>query len=137
VLVLLLVAWLLLRPKRIVVTDDFVQAMIDAEAVSQMTAGRWRWVVPLAAAGTFDGVVREGVDLGSLLHAEPNSPTDAGILAEKLDVDGQQAALLAMAKRYGTLCTENQAVSALAVSLGVTVYDRAGFGERFAAGGRG
>jgi hypothetical protein len=39
--------------------------------------------------------------------------------------------MLAMAKRYKTLCTEDSEFARLAVLLGIDVYDRAAFLERF------
>ena len=128
----LLVLPFLLRRKRFVVTPDFVEGMIVADLVGKMVQGRWRWVMAEDAAAGFKGRVIEGVDLGEMLHGEPYSDTDAAQIKGRFVTTLQVAGLLAMAKRYKVLCTEDVGLARLAAPLGIDVYDRATWLEKFA-----
>jgi DNA-binding beta-propeller fold protein YncE len=127
----LLLLPLLLRRRRFVVTPDFIEAMVVAELVPSMVSRRWRWIIPEEAHLQFVGRVVDGVDLGALIEPEPYSRSDATDLAAKLSIPLERAGMLAMAKRYKTLCTEDSEFARLAVLLGIDVYDRAAFLERF------
>jgi DNA-binding beta-propeller fold protein YncE len=122
----------LLRRRRFVVTPDFVDGMIVAELVGAMAKGRWRWVMSEADAARYEGRVVEGVDLGMLLHGEPYSETDAGLIRDRFQVAVQKAGLLAMGQHYHALCTEDLELARLAAALGVDVYDRSSWLARFA-----
>jgi DNA-binding beta-propeller fold protein YncE len=136
-------AWILLVPfallllpvaarrRRFVVTPDFVEGMIAADLVPRMTQGRTRWVMTERDRPAFDGRMAGGVALADVLHAEPYSTTDAGLIREHLSVAEDRAALLAMAKRYHILCTEDPELAAQAAGLGIDVYDRAAWLARF------
>ncbi|MDO8915520.1 MAG: 6-bladed beta-propeller [Coriobacteriia bacterium] len=126
----------LFRRRRFVVTPDFVEGMVVAERVPSMVSRRWRWIIPEEAHTPFVGRVVDGVDLGALIEPEPYSRSDATDLAAKLGIPLEKAGLLAMAKRYKTLCTEDPEVSRLAVLLGIDVYDRTTFLKRFVEGRR-
>lgn len=121
----------LLRRRRFVVTPDFVEGMITAEMVAAMAKGRWRWVMPESDVAPFEGRVVEGIALGEMLHGEPHSDTDAAQIKGRFPVGIQRAGLLAMAKRYRVLCTDDVALARLAAALGIDVYDRATWLEKF------
>jgi DNA-binding beta-propeller fold protein YncE len=121
----------LLRRRRFVVTQDFVEGMIVADLVPAMVNRRWRWIVPEAMYSAFDGRVVDGVDLGELLEPQPYSRSDATALADKLGITLDRAGVLAIAKRARTLCTEDAELTPLAVLLDIDVYDRVAFVERF------
>jgi len=123
---------LLFRRRKFVATADFVEAMIIAELVPEMQRSRWRWIVTEADFPQFDGRSVDGIALSDLLHPEPYSLSDAQSLADRLSIDMDTAGLLAMAKRYRNLCTEDLDTARLAVALKVDVYDREAWVQRFA-----
>jgi hypothetical protein len=106
--------------------------MIVAELVGTMTTGRWRWVMTEAGAEAYEGRVAEGIDLGTLLHGEPYSDTEAGLIRDRFSIPIQRAGLLAMGQHYHVLCTEDVELARLAAALGIDVYDRASWLDRFA-----
>lgn len=122
----------LLRRKRFVVTPDFVDGMVVAELVGKMAAGRWRWVMTEGDAVGYAGRVVDGVNLGDMLHGEPYSDTDAGLIKNRLSTTIERAGLLAMGKHYRVLCTEDVELASLAAALGIDVYDRASWLQKFA-----
>jgi DNA-binding beta-propeller fold protein YncE len=128
---LLLIPPLLLRKRRFMVTDDFIEGMVSAELVPQMTGRRWRWIVTEQAHPAYVGRVVDGVDLGQLLEPEPYSHSDATALVTRLGIPLEQAAVLAMAKRTKILCTEDGELARLAVLLGVDAYDRAAWVAKY------
>lgn len=121
-LLLLPVLW---RRPRFVVTPDFVDGMIVADMVAKMAGGRWRWVMTESDAAGYAGRSAEGVALGELLSGEPYSDTEAGLIKDRFSVAAERAGLLAMAKHYKVLCTEDAQLARFAAALGVDVYDRA------------
>jgi DNA-binding beta-propeller fold protein YncE len=127
----LLLIPLLMRRRRFVVTADFVEAMILAELVRTMTGRRWRWIVTEETHPQFVDRVVDGVDLGQLLEPEPYSHSDASALSAKLGIPMERAAILALAQRHKTFCTEDPELARLAVLLNIDVYDRQAFIERF------
>jgi DNA-binding beta-propeller fold protein YncE len=132
----LLLVPLLFRRRRFVVTADFVEGMIVAERVPNMVNRRWRWIIPEEGHPPLVGRIVDGVDLGELIEPEPYSHSDATDLASRLGIPLERAGTLAMAKRYRTLCTEDLEFSRLAVLLGIDVYDRTAWIERFVEGRR-
>jgi DNA-binding beta-propeller fold protein YncE len=132
----LLLIPLLFRRRRFVVTTDFVEGMILAERVPAMVNRRWRWIISEEAHPPFVDRVVDGVDLGKLIEPEPYSRSDATNLASRLGIPLERAGALAMAKRYRTMCTEDLEFSRLAVLLGIDVYDRTTWLQRFVDGKR-
>jgi DNA-binding beta-propeller fold protein YncE len=122
----------ILRRRRFVVTPEFVDGMIAAELVGAMAKGRWRWVMSERDAAAYEGRVADGVDLGMLLHGEPYSDTEAGQIKERFAVPIESAGLLAMARHYRVLCTEDIELARIAAALGTDVYDRVTWLEQFA-----
>lgn len=129
---LLLPLLLLLRKRRFVVTDDFIEAMIVAGQVPTMQSTRRRWIVPESAHARWVGRIEGGVDLGGLLKPEPHSDSDTADLIDRLGVAHEEAVLLAMAKRAKRLCTQDQNLARLGTLLGVDTYDRDRFLEQYA-----
>jgi sugar lactone lactonase YvrE len=127
----LLLLPLLLRRRRFVVTPDFVDGMIAADFIPKMVNRRWRWVMAEEEGAAYQGRVVDGVSLSELLHPEPHSLSDAAVIRTRLATTMQIAGLLAMAKHYRVLCTEDPALARLAAALGIDVYDRATWLERF------
>jgi len=123
--------WLATRPRRFLVTPDFVDGMVVADLVPLMVRKRWRWVMSEGAAGAYEGSVVDGVALGDLLHDEPYSEPDAQAIRGRLGTALGTARLLAMAKRCRVLCTEDIDLARYAVALGVDVYDRTAWIEHF------
>jgi sugar lactone lactonase YvrE len=124
-----------LRPRRFVVTKDFVSGMVEAGMLPEMIGRRWRWLVSEADWSGYDGNAVGGIDLGGLLHGEPHSPTDAAIIRERFGTDDQTAAVLALARRSRVLCTEDLGLARLAVALDIDVYDRDAWIERYSVAG--
>jgi hypothetical protein len=100
--------------------------------VPEMARGRWRWIVGEADYPLFEARVVDGIALGDLLHPEPYSVSDAQLLADRLSIGLDLAGLLAMAKRYHILCTEDVETARLAGALRVDAYDREAWVQRFA-----
>jgi DNA-binding beta-propeller fold protein YncE len=131
ILLPLLLLPFLLRRRRFVATPDFVDGMIAAEMVHTMVNKRWRWVMEEEDGAAYQGRVVEGVALSDLLHPEPHSLSDANVIRTRLATTAKIAGLLAMAKHYRVLCTEDPDLARLAASLGIDVYDRATWIARF------
>lgn len=121
----------LLRRRRFVATPDFVDAMIAADLVPRMVRKRWRWVMREEDAALYEGRVVDGVALGDLLVGEPYSMPDAQAIRGKLSTTLETAGLLAMAKHYRVLCTQDPGLASLAAGMGIDVYDRATWLEHF------
>jgi sugar lactone lactonase YvrE len=134
-LALLLVARAL-RPRRFVVTKDFVSGMVEAGVLPEMLGRRWRWIVSEADWAGYDGKTVGGIDLAELLHGEPHSSTEAAIIRERFGTDDHTAAILALARRCRVMCTEDLRIARFAVALDVDVYDREAWLERYSAAGQ-
>ncbi len=106
--------------------------MIVAELVGAKAKGRWRWVMTEADAAAYEGRVAAGVDLGRLLHGEPYSDTEAGLIRDRFSIAIQKAGLLATGQHYRVPCTEDLELARYAAALGVDVYDRSSWLARFA-----
>ena len=128
---LLLPLLLLFRRKRFFATEDFVNAMIDAEQVKLMQSRRRRWLVTEEAYEKFKDLVEDDVELGKLLNPTEYSDSDARALVEKLEVDMPTAIILAIAQRNPVFCTEDQDYRRLAKSLDIDVVNRVEFLDRF------
>ncbi len=123
--------YLLLRRRRYVVTADFVDAMAEAGEIRTMVRRRWLWVTPEADHAAYIGRVEDDVDLGELIRPEQHSESDADDLVRRLTILETDAILLSIAARHKRLCTQDPDVARLATLLGVDVYDRQRFLERY------
>jgi DNA-binding beta-propeller fold protein YncE len=128
---LLLPLLLLFRKRKFVVTPDFVEGMITADAVRAMDNRRFRWIIKEGDYPAFSDLVVDGVNLGELLDPEPYSYSDAQDLAGRLQIELELAGLLAMARRYKRLCTEDDEVARLAIALDVEVFDRVAWLDKY------
>jgi DNA-binding beta-propeller fold protein YncE len=131
----LLLLPLLFRRRRFVVTRDFVDGMVDADLVGTMAKGRWRWVMTEADAAAYQGRVVGDVNLGEMLNGEPFSDTEAGLIKQRFALATHYAGQLAMAKHYHVLCTDDVELARFAAALGIDVYDRVSWLQRFAKKG--
>jgi len=106
---LLLPLLFLLRKTRIVVTPDFVDALVAAGEVTTVSKRRrLRLIAPEEDREFYEGRVIDGVDLGDLIDLEPFSESDARAIAEKLEVGERESVLLSMAQRAKALATEDK-----------------------------
>jgi hypothetical protein len=128
----LLLLPLFFRRRRFVAATDFVDAMIAEDLVPRMIRKRWRWVMAEEDAELYRDRVVDGIALGELLHGEPYSVPDAQAIRTRLSTTLEIAGLLAIAKHYRVLCTEDPSLARLAATLGIDVYDRVTWIERFA-----
>ena len=120
------------RPRSFVVTRDFVDGMIEADLVPRMSGRRIRFVVTEAEHEQYVDLVRGGIDLGALVRAEPHSAADADVIRGRFAVEPALAATLALARRHRVLCTDDLTTARLAVALGIDVYDRGSWLDRWA-----
>jgi DNA-binding beta-propeller fold protein YncE len=134
---LLLPLLLLLRKIRIVVTPDFVEALIVAEQV-KATADkrRLRLVAPEEDRALYEGRMVEDVDLGTLIQIEDHSESDAHAIMERLDVSEREASFLSMALRARALGTEDREMRKNAILAEVRVVGIKEFVEDYLGGGR-
>lgn len=133
-LLLPLLLWLL-RRKRFVVTEDFVNHMVEIDELETMRKRRYRFITTEAEWPAFEGRVERGVELGKLIKSEPHSDTDARDLVERLGVAYDEAALLVAAKRAKRLCTEDIHLASFAGALEIEVLDAKRYIDRYGARG--
>ena len=124
---LLLLIPLLRRRTSFLATEDFLQAMIAAEAVKTMDDRRFRWIVTEDLWERYAERGAEGVEFAELLRGADYSRTDVADLMEKTGADETTAIALTMAERAGRLATEDATLTEAARALGIEVFDR----ERF------
>jgi len=129
---LLLPLLLLLRRRRFAVSEDFVDAMVEAGEVQMFAERRFRFVTPETEHGRFVGRIEGEVDLGKAIQAEPYSDSDAKAIAARLEVAEDTSIMLAVARRTKGLCTEDAALRKLAVILDIPVHDHVSFIEKYA-----
>jgi sugar lactone lactonase YvrE len=132
----LLLIPLLRRRRAIVAASDFIEGMIDIEAVPAMDDRRFRWVVPDEVYAEFQARTVQGIELGRLLDNRPHSPTDVADVMERTKLDHLAAVLLTMGDRDGRLATEDETLAEAARAFGVEVIDRQRFLDEYASGRR-
>ncbi|MRS12786.1 MAG: hypothetical protein EG823_06915 [Actinobacteria bacterium] len=129
---LLLLLPLLRRRTSFMTTEDFIEGMIAAGAVSRMDNRKFKWIV---TQDLFDRYLhrRSGeVRFGELLVGEPFSRTDVGEFVEQSGADEKTAIILTMAERTGRLATEDATLAEAARALDIVVVDRERFIREFA-----
>lgn len=131
---LLLLPLLLLRRRTsLLVTEDFLEAMVAAGTLSSMSNRRLKWVVTEELyERNVDRVVGD-VRLDELLAGQQYSRTDVEDFIERSGADENTAVLLTMAERVGLLATEDTALAEAARSLGIGTFDRERFMREFVA----
>lgn len=114
----------LLRKKRVVVTPDFMEALILAEEVAAVAAKRrLRLVAPLEDEPLYEGRVAEDVRLDQLIEFDAHSESDVRALVQKLEIDERDAVLISIAERVAGLATQDLELRRTAVLADVTVMD--------------
>ena len=129
---LLLLIPLLRRRTAFVATEDFIEAMIGAGAVSQMSDRRFKWVVTQELHEQYRDRAAEEVKLDELLDGQPYSRTDVEDFIERSGADERSAVLLTMAERVGRLATQDAELAEAARALDILVVDGQGFLASFA-----
>lgn len=113
---LLLPLLLLMRKIRIVVTPDFVDALIAAgELPTVAKRRRLRLIAPEADMPLYEGRQVDDIKLTDVIFPEPYSESDARALAARLDATERESILLAMAARAKALATEDRELRRVAM----------------------
>lgn len=128
---LLLPLLLLARRRRVMVTEDFVDAMIALGKVSMLGERRFRFVTPEEEHGRYAGRVVEGVNLERIIEPERHSASDARAIQDRLEIDENTAIRLAVARRTKGLGTENEELRGLAIMLEIPVFTSLEFVAQF------
>lgn len=121
---LLLPLLLLLRKIRVVVTPEFINAVIDAgdlEAIAKRK--RLRLVAPEEDAALYEGRIVDGVDLGALVLLEPYSESDMTAMRDRYELSDREAILFSMALRERGLASEDKALRKAAALVDVRTFD--------------
>jgi len=121
----------LLRRRKFVVTEDFVDALIEAGRVDLLRRRFRMFLTPEQIHPAFAGRLIEGDDLGKLIRKSAFSDSDARVLVAKHGLGYEDAALLVLAKRAKRLCTQDARLASQARRLGIEVFDVKGYVERF------
>lgn len=120
---LLLLIPVALRRTRIVVTPDFVEALIlagELKAVAERK--RLRLVVPEADREVYAGRTADGIDLEQMLEFEPYSESDMRAFLARLECTEYEAIVLSMASREKGIGSEERDLRRLAVLADVRAY---------------
>jgi DNA-binding beta-propeller fold protein YncE len=126
---LLLLLPLAFRKRRVVVTEDFLEALAAMGRMDVLGHRRLRLIVPNSEYERLADAVLGGVQLGDLLVGEPHSESDVADLIEKTGVDRDTAILLSLVQRVGRLGTQDPELAHVARALDAQVYDAASFVE--------
>lgn len=129
---LLLLLPLALRRIRIVVTPDFVDALIASGRIAEVARRRKVLLVcPESDAERYADVTVDGVELASVVRAEVHSESDARRIQARLECDEYQSVILSMSVRARALATEDREMRRLAVLIDARVMDVAEFLDRY------
>jgi len=129
---LLLLIPLFLRKIRLVVSPEFVEALIQRDVIAEVAGKRrLRLMCPEMDHALYEGRMVGDVDLGTLIEAEAHSESDVRAMREKLDIGEREAILLALADRVRGLCTEDLDLRRLARLAEIGTFDAEQFVERY------
>lgn len=129
---LLLLLPLALRKIRVVVTPDFVEALVFDEAIATVASHRrLRLMCTLADHSLYAGRMVGEVDLGELITPEEYSDSDVRAMRERLEIGEREAILLTLADRSKALCTEDPDLRKLARLAEIATLDAAAFEELY------
>jgi len=129
---LLLLVPFALRKIRVVVTPDFVEALIDDGAIVQIAAHRrLRLMCTLADHPLYEGRMIGDIDLGELIEAEQHSESDVRAMRDRLEISEQEAIVLTLADRSRGLGTQDPDLRRLARLAEIATFDAAEFQERY------
>lgn len=123
---------LLLRKRRVVITPDFVEALVAAELVSAVAqTRRLRLVCPEEDHVFYAGRIEDDVDLGNLIEPELYSESDVRSYMERLAIEQREAVLVAMGARFAALATIDRDLRRVAVLAEIRVVDLDEFRDSF------
>lgn len=129
---LLLLIPLMLRKVRLIVSPEFVEALIERDLLDEVAAKRrLKLMCPAMDHELYQGRIVGDVNLGTLIEAEEYSESDVRAMREKLDIGEHEAILLALADRVRGLCTENPDLRRLARLAEIGTFDAQDFVDRF------
>jgi DNA-binding beta-propeller fold protein YncE len=129
---LLLFPLLLLRKRRIVVTPDFVEALVSLEQIDAVSKkSRLRLVAPVEDRHHYQGRVEQEVGLEDLIDFAEYSESDARAMAEKYRLAEREAMLLTMAERAHGLGTQDVELQRLATIADIRSMDVEEFLEQY------
>lgn len=128
---LLLPLLLLLRKKKFLATQDFVEAMYGGEVIHTMPHKRRKWLAEVETYEVIKDIEQDDVRIGELFEETEHSESDAQDLVRKLEIEYPQAVILSLAQRVKVFCTEDLELRRLAKLLDVDVVNREEFLERF------
>ena len=129
---LLLLLPFFMRKVRVVVTPDFVDALVEAQVIEEVASKRkLRLMCPESDHALYAGKMIGDVDLGTLIEPEAFSESDVRAMREKLEVGEREAILLALGDRARGLCTQDADLRRLARLAEIATYDAEQFIERF------
>lgn len=128
---LLLPLLLLLRKRKFMATDSFIEGMFQAELIDTMPDRRRTWIVTPDSHELFKDREQGDVKLGELLNPFEHSESDATRIEEKLEIPHDLAIILAIAQRAKVFCTEDDDLRRLAKSLEIDVVNREEYLQRF------
>lgn len=127
---LLLPILLASRKRKLVVTEDFLDAVAAMERMDVLKEKRLRLLVPMREYERLAHKRVGGVLLSELLSGEPHSDSDVNDLIEKTGLDRDTAILLSIVQRVGRLGTQDPELARIARALDAQVFDA----ETFVAG---
>lgn len=129
---LLLLLPLAMRKTRLVVTPDFVEALIDEGAIAPLAAHRkLRLMCPIEDHALYEGRLIGEVDLGELISAEQHSESDVRAMRDRLEIGEREATILALADRSRGLCTQDIELRRLARLAEIATMDIEEFSKQY------
>jgi sugar lactone lactonase YvrE len=121
---LLLFLPLAFRRVHVLVTPDFVEALVAGEQIAAVAGSRrLRLISPEEDHHLYEGRVVEEVDLGELIASEVFSESDVRAVKDRLECDQRTAVVLSMASRTKALATTDAELRRLAVLVEVPTVD--------------
>ncbi len=130
---LLLPILLLLRKRRFFATLDFAELAFESDLAERMPAFKRRWFMLEPDFDRVQQLVFGTVKAAELFRATEHSASDAAVLARRLEIDDETAAVLAVAQRAHVFCTEDAELRRLARLLEIETMNAEEFAERFPA----
>lgn len=128
---------LALRRTRIIVTPDFVDALVASGEIKSVAARRrLKLHCPETDHTLYEGREVDGIDLGVLVTGEEYSESDMRAMRERLGTGDREAILLSMGMRAKALATEERELRKLALLAEVNTVGVEEFLERFVRAGK-
>lgn len=119
---LLLLVPLAFRRVHILVSPEFVERLVEADAITLIAEHRrLRLSCPESDHELYEGRTVDGVDLGELIRGEVFSESEARAVRERLECTELQSVVLSMAERSKALGTDDDELRRLARLLEVPI----------------